>query len=47
MKYKIVLEDETPRSEGTQTVSGEEQRASTNSIAANDTTRLKQEGLWG
>ena len=44
MKYEIVLEDETPRREDTQTVTGEDQRTSWNSTVAGDSTRLKREG---
>lgn len=42
-KYEIELKDETPRLECTQTVTGKEQRTSTNSIVANDETKTKQE----
>ena len=44
MKYEVTWEDETLRSEGTQTVSGEEQSTNTNSFVANDATRLKTAG---
>lgn len=44
IKYKMVLKGESPRSESTQTVTGEEQRTSMNSIVANDITRPKPEG---
>lgn len=43
-KYEIVLEDEIPRSKGTQTVSGEKQGTSTNNRVANGETRPKLEG---
>ena len=43
MKYEIVLEDKTPRLEGTQAVLGEERRTSAISIVANDAIRLKLE----
>ena len=44
MKQEIVLKDETPGLESTQSMAGEEQRTNTNSFVANDTTRLKLKG---
>lgn len=38
MKHELVLKHETTRSESSQTVTREEQRISTNSVIANDTT---------
>ena len=44
IKYETVLNDETPRSENTQTVIGEEQRTCKNSIVTNEATRAKLKG---
>lgn len=44
MKYEIMMKDETPRSDSTQTVTREEQRTSMNSMFTNDATRPKPEG---
>lgn len=44
MKHEIVLKNETPRSESTQAIAGEEQRTSANNIASSDTTRPTQDG---
>lgn len=43
-KYETVVKDETPRSGSTQTVIGEEQTISMNSIVADDTTKPEPEG---
>lgn len=44
IKYEIMLKDEAPRSDITQTVIREAQRTSMNSMVDNDATRPKPEG---
>lgn len=43
MKHELVLKDETPTSESTQTITGKQQRTR---LFANDATRLKLKDVW-
>lgn len=44
MKQEIVLKDETPRSESSQSATGEVEKTSTNRYVVNDMIKLKLKG---